>query len=133
VSLESAPTLRAIIEKYGDIARDCRLKSPEMLKDLLEKVCTTVWTLQKLQFNELKEHDLASLNDVIIVAEGAKLDMASPPSYDETMETVDLIPQYKNLKYDLATTTELLISKMEILDSKKLEILKLQSECRIVV
>ena len=59
--------------------------------------------------------------------------MASPPSYDETMETMDLIPQYKNLKYDLATTTELLISKMEILDFKKLEILKLQLECRIVV
>ncbi|GMY24679.1 ras-related protein rab11a [Fagus crenata] len=133
VSVEYAPTLRAIIEKYSDIARDCRLKSPEMLKDLLEKVCTAVQTLQQLPFNKLKEHCLASINDVIVVAEGANLDVEwLRYHHNEIMETVDLIPHYKNLKYDLATTTGLLKSKKEILDSKKLEILKLQSECRMV-
>ena len=48
VSAECAPTLLAIIEKYGDIARNCRLESPKMINYLLEKVCTAVHDLLEI-------------------------------------------------------------------------------------
>ncbi|XP_075637712.1 uncharacterized protein LOC142609874 [Castanea sativa] len=75
VSAEFALTLHVIIKKHGDIARNCRLTSTEMLKDILEKVCTAVQNLQQLPFSKLKEHHLASLNDFIFVAGSVNLDV----------------------------------------------------------
>ena len=45
---------------------------------------------------------------------------------------MDNIPYYKNLKTDLANSTELLKSKETSLDNKKLERLKLQAELRML-
>ena len=133
VSDEFAPTLHAIFKEYGDIARNCRLKSPEMLKDILEKVCTAVQNLQQLPSSELKEHHLASLNDVIFVAESVNLDVEWLRHYhDEIRETVDQIPHYKNLKTELVKTTEMFELRKRDHDFMKLEIMKLQSALRMV-
>ena len=134
VSAECAPTLLAIIEKYGDIARNCRLESPKMISYLLEKVCTAVHDLQELPFSKLKKHHLTSVNDVIVLADAAKLDVEwLCDHHDEIREIiVDNIPYYKDLKTDLANSTELLKSKKTSLDNKKLERLKLQAELRML-
>ena len=134
VSAECAPTLLAIIEKYGDIARNCRLESPKMINYLLEKVCTAVHDLLEIPFSNLKKHHLASVNDVVVLADAAKLDVEwLRDHHDEIREIiVDNIPYYKNLKTDLANSTELLKSKETSLDNKKLERLKLQSELRML-
>ena len=127
VSAECAPTLLAIIEKYGDIARNCRLESPKRINYLLEKVCTAAQDLQEIPFSNLKKHHLASVIDVIVLADAAKLDVEwLREHHDEVREIiVDNIPYYKNLKTDLANSTELLKSKKTSLDNKKLERLKL--------
>nr|POE75286.1 hypothetical protein CFP56_43269 [Quercus suber] len=133
VSAEFAPTLHAIIKEYGDIARNCRLKSPEMLKDILEKVCTAVQNLQQLPSSKLKEHHLTSLNDVIFVAESVNLDVEWLHHYhDEIWETVNQIPHYKNLKTELVKTTEMFELRKRDHDFIKLEIMKLQSALRTV-
>ncbi|KAK4581143.1 hypothetical protein RGQ29_024710 [Quercus rubra] len=134
VSAECAPTLLAIIEKYGDIARNCRLESPKMINYLVEKVCTAVHDLQELPFSKLKKHHLTSVNDVIVLADAAKLDVEwLRDHHDEIREIiVDNIPYYKDLKSDLANSTELLKSTKTSLDNKKLERLKLQAELRML-
>ncbi|XP_030927570.1 uncharacterized protein LOC115953889 isoform X1 [Quercus lobata] len=134
VSAECAPTLLAIIQKYGDIARNCRLESPKMINYLLERVCTAVHDLQEIPFINLKKHHLASVNDVIVLADAAKLDVEWLRDHnDEIREIiVDNIPYYKNLKTDLANSTELLKSKKSSLDNKNLERLKLQAELKML-
>ncbi|KAF3964324.1 hypothetical protein CMV_011376 [Castanea mollissima] len=133
VSAEFALTLHVIIKKHGDIARNCRLMSTEMLKDILEKVCTAVQNLQQLPFSKLKEHHLASLNDVIFVAASVNLDVEWLRHYhDEIRETVDQIPHYKNLKTKLVKTTEMFELRKRDHDFMKLEIMKLPSALRIV-
>ncbi|KAF3955317.1 hypothetical protein CMV_019452 [Castanea mollissima] len=134
VSAECAPTLLAIIEKYGDIARNCTLESPKMINYLLEKVCTAVLDLQKIPFSKLKKHHLASVKDVIVLADAARLDVEwLCDHHDEIREIiVGNIPYYKDLKTDLANSTELLKLKKTSLDNKKLERLKLQAELRML-
>ncbi|KAL4607377.1 hypothetical protein ACB092_09G169300 [Castanea dentata] len=134
VSAECAPTLLAIIEKYGDITRNCTLESPKMINYLLEKVCTAVLDLQKIPFSKLKKHHLASVKDVIVLADAARLDVEwLCDHHDEIREIiVGNIPYYKDLKTDLANSTELLKLKKTSLDNKKLERLKLQAELRML-
>ncbi|KAK9987067.1 hypothetical protein SO802_032018 [Lithocarpus litseifolius] len=134
VSAECAPTLLAIIEKYGDIARNCRLESPKMINYLLEKVCTAVHDLQEIPFSKLKKHHLASVNDVIVLADAAKLDVEwLRDHHDEIREIiVNSIPYYEDLKTEVANSTELLKSKKTSLDNKKLERLKLHAELRML-
>uniref|UniRef100_A0A7N2N812 Uncharacterized protein n=1 Tax=Quercus lobata TaxID=97700 RepID=A0A7N2N812_QUELO len=77
--------------------------------------------------SNLKKHHLVSVDDVIVLAEVTKLDVEWLRDYhDEVREIiVDNIMYYKNLKTDLANSTELLKSKKTSLDNKKLERLKL--------
>ena len=81
-----------------------------MIKYLLEKVCTAVQDLQEIPFSNLKKHHLASVNDVIVLADAAKLDVEwLRDHHDEIREIiVDNILYYNDLKTNLANSTELL-------------------------
>ena len=41
----------------------------------MEKVCTAAHDLQEIPFSNLKKHHLASVNNVIVLADAAKLDV----------------------------------------------------------
>ncbi|PON58508.1 Phospholipase-like [Trema orientale] len=54
VKLNFAHTLRAIVEKHSDIAKDCLLRSPEMLTSVLEKLAILDAELVKVDVKWLK-------------------------------------------------------------------------------
>ena len=100
----------------------------------MEKVCTAAHDLQEIPFSNLKKHHLASVNNVIVLADAAKLDVEwLRDHHDEIREIiVDNILYYNDLKTNLANSTELLKSKKTPLDNKKLERLKLQAQLRML-
>ncbi|OMO84514.1 Phospholipase-like protein [Corchorus olitorius] len=107
----SAPILRKVIEKHGDIAMNCITESMEFRSYLLDKVCKVVLKLQTSKLLEITNIEVKKmLTDVIHVGE-LKVNVGwlqkSLVEILEALELVSLSSQYLELKKFIKKSEEL--------------------------
>uniref|UniRef100_A0A5B7BJX3 Phospholipase-like protein n=1 Tax=Davidia involucrata TaxID=16924 RepID=A0A5B7BJX3_DAVIN len=75
VNRSVAQTLQAIINKHGDIAKDCHLESGYMRASVLEGICKVVQELQRKELTELDSGRLYAYHSAVKDAEKMKLNV----------------------------------------------------------
>ncbi|KAA8522398.1 hypothetical protein F0562_013241 [Nyssa sinensis] len=124
-----APTLEAIINKHGDIAKDCPLKSGYMRTSLLEGVCNVVQELQRKEFTELDSSSLLSYYSALKDAQTMKLNVKwLHQRLDEIYYSVKSVVHAKNLTDQKTIRMERIECMKKDLQLNKVELEKLKSE-----
>lgn len=65
VKKAAAPMLRRILDKHGDIARDCTAMTLAGRSLFLETICDIMLNLQKTKFTDLEDSDIKGLKDKV--------------------------------------------------------------------
>ncbi|WCJ43402.1 hypothetical protein M5689_024143 [Euphorbia peplus] len=129
VDPKHARTLSAILEKHGDITRDCVVKCPKMCILALERICATVEDLQNMRFGDLRRRHLESMLSVISDAELMKLDVKWLRSkYEEFLEVIERVKEYENTREKRKQIGENVAVKKTLIAWKKDEMLKIEVE-----
>eukprot|EP00257_Ricinus_communis_P017595 XP_015576069.1 uncharacterized protein LOC8283686 isoform X1 [Ricinus communis] len=76
VRANSASILQSIIDKYGDIAANCRLESTSLRTYYLECLCSVVQELQSTSLNQLTKSKVRELLAVLKDVESAQIDVS---------------------------------------------------------
>ncbi|OMO92594.1 Phospholipase-like protein [Corchorus capsularis] len=92
-----ASTLRKIIEKHGDIAMNCTLKSDDNRTIFLEKLCQIVQKLQSTKLLEITDIQVKKmLDDVIDLKEAVNFDVGwLVKNLEEVLEALELVNRLK--------------------------------------
>ncbi|OMO56965.1 Phospholipase-like protein [Corchorus capsularis] len=95
----SAPILRKVIEKHGDIAMNCISESMEIRSFLLDKVCEVVQKLQTSKLFQITKIEVTKMRtDVIHIGE-LKVNVGwLRKSLDEILEVLELIKLYPKFR-----------------------------------
>ncbi|KAK9276727.1 hypothetical protein L1049_006263 [Liquidambar formosana] len=122
-------TLQAIMNKHGDIAKDCNLQSNYMRTPILEGICRVVQDLQNIPFINLKEHHLQSFYSAINDAERVKLNVRwLRQRLDEIVEAVNAVAHFKNVKDAKAKNMQQQMESIKrTLELKKVDMMEHQS------
>ncbi|XP_021663423.2 uncharacterized protein LOC110652181 isoform X2 [Hevea brasiliensis] len=72
----AAPILQLILDKYGDIAANCRLESTSLRAYYLECLCTVVQELQSTSLNQLTKSKVKEFLAVLKDVESAQIDVS---------------------------------------------------------
>ncbi|KAG8374933.1 hypothetical protein BUALT_Bualt10G0047100 [Buddleja alternifolia] len=84
------PTIELIKARYGDIDKDCDLKSEMMRKVNLTGICSVLKELHKLKIEQLHVDSLEKYYDAVKDAEKIKIDMKwLRPQLDRIKEAID--------------------------------------------
>lgn len=125
VSPSLSMTLQAIINKHGDIAKDCQLESDYMRTPVLEGICKVVQDLQNIQFTELKQHHLKSFYSAVKDAERVNLNVKwLHQRLDELVQAVNSM----NLKDSKRKSMQRVESIKKALELNKVELEEIQSK-----
>ncbi|XP_059661770.1 uncharacterized protein LOC132307909 [Cornus florida] len=117
-----APILHAIINRHGDIAKDCSLESGYMRTSALEGICKIVLELQRIRLTEFDSVRLSSYNSILKDADKMKIDVKwLQDRLDQIQEVVESNVEVKKL-IDLKT------KRMEQVEGTKTELQNLLSE-----
>ncbi|XP_021610525.1 uncharacterized protein LOC110613608 isoform X2 [Manihot esculenta] len=76
VRSSAASTLQLIIDKYGDIAANCRLESASLRAYYLECLCTVVQELQSTSLSQLTKSKVKEFLAVLKDVESAQIDVS---------------------------------------------------------
>ncbi|KAM6559861.1 hypothetical protein CsatA_029100 [Cannabis sativa] len=116
-----ATTLRAIIEKHGDIARNCLENLPRKVATfVLEEICDVVQRFQAVEPKNLRSHHLNSLETVIALSEYANVDVEwLKKLHEELHQVMNTMKKYEKLRLSQR-------SKAKELKSEKTDLGKLQ-------
>lgn len=123
-------TLQAIINKHGDIAKDCRLESDYMRTPVLEGICKVVQDLQNIQLHELKQRHLKSFYSAVKDAECVNLNVNW--LHQRLDELVLAVSSFK-LKDSKRRRTQSLESIKKDLETKRVEMAAIQSNIQDLV
>lgn len=126
-------TLNAIMNKHGDIAKDCQFQSSCMLTSVLENICGLVKDLQNIPFTNLKWDRLKSFYSVLEDAENVKLNVKWLRNrLDEILEAVISVKEFKNIRDAKAKKTQRMETIKKSLDLKKAELVNIQSAIQLL-
>lgn len=124
-----APTLRAIINKHGDIGADCTLQCSEILTSVLEKICEVVQEFRELHLKNLKQHHMRLMQSAIVDAESVKVNVKWLCSrHNELREAVQQVKEYWNRKQIRREKLKVIESNKRTLEFKRSELMRLQHE-----
>lgn len=127
------PTLNAIMNKHGDIAKDCQFQSSCMLTSVLENICGLVKDLQNIPFTNLRWDRLKSFYSVLEDAENVKLNVKWLRNrLDEILEAVISVKEFKNIRDAKAKKTQRMETIKKSLDLKKAELVNIQSAIQLL-
>lgn len=122
VKEETAPLLRSIISKYGDIGGECSFQSMEIRSSLMEKVCGIYQHMEKTEAILFTPVELKCVLDVVEDLESARVNVKwLHQRLDEINETFRLSKGYSALKETLA-------SNLLAVERKKKDLKALQDE-----
>ncbi|KAM7520147.1 hypothetical protein LguiB_019109 [Lonicera macranthoides] len=122
VKEETAPLLRSIISKYGDIGGECNFQSMEIRSSLMEKVCGIYQHMEKTEAILFTPVELKCVLDVVEDLESARVNVKwLHQRLDEINETFRLSKGYSALKETLA-------SNLLAVERKKKDLKALQDE-----
>ncbi|CAK7338031.1 unnamed protein product [Dovyalis caffra] len=111
------PLLRNILGKYGDIAANYIMKTPEGRSSVLEDVCGLIYTFQEKKFGELTLFQIE--NAVAIVTDferaGLKVDWLKQ-TLEDILETRKVIKQPTSLKEARYKTNQVINEKKRKLE-----------------
>lgn len=126
----TAPLLRAIFAKHGDIAAHCLYKSAAVRASLLEVVCDIV---KRLQSNTIESiiSELQAIENEVSDAEAAKLQVSWLQQYLKKIREVEEVGQRSLLLKDIKANT-ILVTKAakRDLEQKQLELVAAQERLR---
>ncbi|KAF3680955.1 hypothetical protein FXO38_02014 [Capsicum annuum] len=123
------PTFLAIVQKHGDITKDCPLESGYMLTSVLEAICKVVQELQQKHFTEFDCNLLNSYCSVVRDAEKMNVNVNwLRTRLDEIKDAVNCIIETKELNDEKNTLAKQIENEKEGLESMKAELEKLKSE-----
>ncbi|WCJ43401.1 hypothetical protein M5689_024142 [Euphorbia peplus] len=137
VDLKYARTLCAILDKHGDITRDCVIRCNKTRISGLERICASVEDLKNKRFGDLRRSHLESMLSAITDAELMKLDVKwLRNKYEELLDAIERVKKYENMREKRkemdkkVALRESLIAwkKDEIILKTEVEIQKLLSE-----
>lgn len=118
-------TLQAIVDKHGDIAKDCQLESDYMRTPVLEGICKVVQDLQSIQFSELKQQHLKSFYSAVKDAERVNLNVSwLHERLDQLVQAVNSF----NLKDSKRKSMQRVESIKKALELKKVEMEEIQTK-----
>ncbi|KAG8374934.1 hypothetical protein BUALT_Bualt10G0047200 [Buddleja alternifolia] len=84
------PTIESIKAKYGDIEKDCDLKSEVMRKVVVSGICNVLKELHKLKIEELNVDSLEKYYEAVKDAEKIKIDVKwLRPQLDKIKEAIN--------------------------------------------
>lgn len=130
VKASSAPLLRAIFAKHGDIAADCLYKSAAVRTSLLEVVCHIIKRLQ-CNSNEAIISELNSMESEVSDAEAAKLEVSWLKQYLKEIREVEEVGHKSLLLKDIKAKTFLVAKAAKRdLEQKQLELVEAQERFR---
>ncbi|GAV68998.1 PEARLI-4 domain-containing protein [Cephalotus follicularis] len=110
--------LQSIIDKYGDIAANCKLESVSMRSSYLECLCSVVQELQCTPLTQLTKAKVREMLAVLKDVESAQIDVRWLRSVlNDVFETIDFIGQHQTIEAAKANCDFLLEST-----KKKLEL-----------
>ncbi|KAI5433551.1 hypothetical protein KIW84_020730 [Lathyrus oleraceus] len=134
VKMEFMPILRRIIDKHGDIARNCVTESVKHRSELLEIICGIISDFEKKDVRSIKE---SSLRDKIALVDGLrnmKLEVEwLHERLTEVLEAKDILMQSSELKQKAAKNRKLVEQsefELEECEAQKKELTeKLKTVC----
>ncbi|KAF5741780.1 hypothetical protein HS088_TW10G00786 [Tripterygium wilfordii] len=126
VKASSAPILKAIFAKYGDITSNCLYRSVSMRASLLEIVCGVVSRLQSTDI-PLKVSELKVIQNEVRDLEAAKIEVSWLSQYLEKMTKVEKIAQMKTTLKSIKANSVLVIkSATKDLEEALMELVAVQ-------
>lgn len=136
VQESSSSVLKSVIDKYGDIAANCHLKSAAMRSYFLETICSVIQELQRTEISKLSKSRIKEMQAILRDVEAAGIDVGWLRSVlDEITEMLELKKQCREIEIvkrnrdlDIGSTRQELELQLEDLAEKEkaLEVAKAQ-------
>lgn len=111
--------LQTILDKYGDIAANCQLKSNSMRAYYLECLCAVVQELQATSFMQITKAKVKEMLAVVKDVESAQIDVEWLRNIlNEISEAIELTSRHQTIERAKATCDNLLASTRKELESQ---------------
>lgn len=111
--------LRAILEKYGDIAENCRLESTAMRSYYLECVCFVVQDLQSMSFMNLTRSKVKEMLSIVKDLESAGIEISwLREMLDELSKVTESVSQHQTVRATKVKSDQALESARRELESQ---------------
>ncbi|WCJ43400.1 hypothetical protein M5689_024141 [Euphorbia peplus] len=124
-----AQTLRAILDKHGDITQSCVIKCPKLVACALERVCASVEDLKNIRFVDLRRSHLEFMHSVISDAEVMQLDVKwLRNKHEELVEAIEKMKEQENMKERRKEVKNRVAVKEHMISWKEDKMVKLQGE-----
>ncbi|XVE82552.1 hypothetical protein DITRI_Ditri16bG0014400 [Diplodiscus trichospermus] len=95
----SAPILRNVMEKHGDIAMNCIVETLESRSFFLEKICEIIQTLQTTKFVDITQTEVKKMLALVGDLGRVNLDVGwLQKRLEEILEAIELIKQSSQFK-----------------------------------
>ncbi|KAF8013444.1 hypothetical protein BT93_I1330 [Corymbia citriodora subsp. variegata] len=119
--------LKSVIDKYGDIAANCHLKSAAMRSYFLECVCSVIQELQCTEISKLSKSKIKEMQAIVRDVEAAGIDVGWLRNVlDEIAEAIELKKQCREIEVlrrnrdaDIGSTRQELELQLEDLAEKQ--------------
>ncbi|KAJ0076563.1 hypothetical protein Patl1_35435 [Pistacia atlantica] len=111
--------LQTILDKYGDIAANCQLKSNSMRAYYLECLCAVVQELQATSFMQITKAKVKEMLAVVKDVESAQIDVEWLRNIlNEISEAIELTTRHQTIERAKASCDNLLVSTRTELESQ---------------
>ena len=120
----SAPILRNVMEKHGDIAMNCIVKTVESRSFFLEKICEIIQTLQTKKFVDITQTEVKKMHALVGDLGRVNLDVGwLHKRLEEILEAIEMIKQSAQFKENRERNAEIIQESKRALESYKARIL----------
>ncbi|XVE67174.1 hypothetical protein DITRI_Ditri08aG0139500 [Diplodiscus trichospermus] len=121
--------LQSIIDKYGDIAANCKLESASMRAYYLECLCAVVQELQSTPFKQLTKAKVKEMFAVLKDVESVHIDVSWLRAIlTEILEAVELVSQHQTVEVKKAKHNRSLESVRKELESQMEDLAQKEEE-----
>ncbi|KAK4772206.1 hypothetical protein SAY86_013981 [Trapa natans] len=111
--------LQAVLEKYGDIAENCRLESTAMRSYYLECVCFVVQELQSMSFMNMTKSKVKEMQSIVKDLESALIEVGwLREILVELSEVTETFSQHQTVKATKMKSDQAVESARRVLESK---------------
>ncbi|KAI3441200.1 uncharacterized protein J3R85_002446 [Psidium guajava] len=127
VQESSSSVLKSVIDKYGDIAANCHLKSAAMRSYFLECICSVIQQLRGTEISQLSKSKIKEMQAIVRDVEAAGIDVGWLRNVlDEISEAIQLNKQCREIEIvkrhrdaDIGSTRQELELQLEDLAEKE--------------